>query len=123
MSRNDIQSIQFRHTLIFLALSGQTFSNDVIIDVSLPTQVAPTWAKSWHQWGLFNLALMNHFNERHEPVAARRHVAPAVQGFFCSVALGQENGACENGRVIPDLLDSQQPGNLSIASRVLSQEV
>ena len=55
-------------------------------------QAAPFWAKSWHQWGLFNLQLMQHYNLARQPEQAQRHVAPAVVGFFRSVALGQADG-------------------------------
>ena len=56
-------------------------------------QAAPTWAKSWHQWGLFNLRLLTHYHAAKQPDRAVYHVAPAVVGFFRSVALGQADGA------------------------------
>ena len=56
-------------------------------------QAAPGWAKSWHQWGLFNLQLLQHYAAAKQTDQAQRHVAPAVVGFFRSVALGQADGA------------------------------
>ena len=44
------------------------------------------WSKAWHMWGLFNAAAMEHYAP-HAPSAAARHVAPAVTGFFRSIAL------------------------------------
>lgn len=44
------------------------------------------------QWGLFNLSLLSHHNAEKNEAAARSRVAPAVVGFFRSVALGQADG-------------------------------
>ena len=67
-------------------------------------QAAPDWAKSWHQWGLFNLQLLQHYAAAKQTDEAQRHVAPAVVGFFRSVALGQADGAKPNlsGRCFSD---------------------
>ncbi|KAG2491268.1 hypothetical protein HYH03_010473, partial [Edaphochlamys debaryana] len=55
------------------------------------TEHAPNWAKAWHQWALFNVAVSAHYSTRDEGLAVS-HVPPAVQGFFRSVALGQAAG-------------------------------
>ncbi|EFJ44271.1 target of rapamycin, growth-regulatory PI3K-like protein kinase [Volvox carteri f. nagariensis] len=55
------------------------------------TEHAPNWAKAWHQWALFNVAVSVHYSTRDETLAVG-HVPPAVQGFFRSVALGQAAG-------------------------------
>ncbi|PNW79096.1 hypothetical protein CHLRE_09g400553v5 [Chlamydomonas reinhardtii] len=55
------------------------------------TEHAPNWAKAWHQWALFNVAVSAHYSMRDENQAVS-HVPPAVQGFFRSVALGQAAG-------------------------------
>ncbi|GLC61314.1 hypothetical protein PLESTB_001742500 [Pleodorina starrii] len=55
------------------------------------TEHAPNWAKAWHQWALFNVAVSVHYSTRDEGLAVA-HVPPAVQGFFRSVALGQAAG-------------------------------
>ena len=66
------------------------------------SQAAPDWAKSWHQWGLFNLQLLQHYAAAKQTDEAQRHVAPAVVGFFRSVALGQADGAWPNPNHNPD---------------------
>lgn len=55
------------------------------------TEVGGNWSKAWHHWALFNVALMDAAARRGEAgaAAAVRHVAPAITGFFRSVALGQ----------------------------------
>lgn len=55
------------------------------------TEQARTWSKAWHNWALFNVASMEHY-VRVDQQRAQLHVAPAVTGFFRSVALGQAVG-------------------------------
>ena len=55
------------------------------------TQTAPEWGKAWHHWALFNVLAIDHYAHS-DIAAAKRHVAPAVNGFFRSVALGQATG-------------------------------
>lgn len=55
------------------------------------TQQATTWSKAWHQWALFNVAVMQKLATS-DPEGAMSHVAPAVKGFFRSIALGQAAG-------------------------------
>eukprot|EP00955_Chlamydomonas_euryale_P050582 354599-Chlamydomonas_euryale.AAC.2 len=62
------------------------------LPVQRATSHASSWAKSWHQWALFNVAVMQHYVSALDPDAAILHVAPAVHGFFRSVALGQAAG-------------------------------
>ncbi|GIL44136.1 hypothetical protein Vafri_1666 [Volvox africanus] len=57
------------------------------------TQHAPNWAKAWHQWALFNVAVSVHYSTiRPNEALAVAHVPPAVHGFFRSVSLGQAAG-------------------------------
>jgi FAT domain len=65
---------------------------EVLGHLRTATDTASGWAKSWHHWGLFNLALLGHHAANREPAKAQQHVAPAVVGFFRSVALGQMEG-------------------------------
>ncbi len=65
---------------------------EVLGHLRTATDTASGWAKSWHHWGLFNLALLGHHAAAREPAKAQQHVAPAVVGFFRSVALGQMEG-------------------------------
>ena len=64
---------------------------DVLGALQVAIKAAPGWAKAWHHWALFNVHAMEHYS-RFDVDAAQRHVAPAVQGFFRSVALGQASG-------------------------------
>ena len=72
---------------------------EVLGHLRTATDTASGWAKSWHHWGLFNLALLGHHAANREPVKAQQHVAPAVVGFFRSVALGQMEGGFFSGLV------------------------
>ena len=60
--------------------------------LSLATEAAPKWAKAWHNWALYNVNAMEHYAQRNVE-QAQRHVAPAVLGFFRSVALAQAQGS------------------------------
>lgn len=71
-------------------LDSSTIEN-VLSSLHLATQTAPEWGKAWHHWALFNVQAIDHF--AHSDIhLAQRHVAPAVHGFFRSVALGQAKG-------------------------------
>eukprot|EP00798_Chlamydomonas_sp_ICE-L_P022753 gene22753-29921_t len=64
----------------------------VLSSLQLATKVSASWSKAWHQWALFNVAVMQRYVALNDPDAAIRHVGPAVHGFFKSVALGQASG-------------------------------
>ena len=66
--------------------------------LSLATEAAPKWAKAWHNWALYNVNAMEHYAQRNVE-QAQRHVAPAVLGFFRSVALAQAQGDLGMGSV------------------------
>ncbi|EXB61547.1 Serine/threonine-protein kinase TOR [Morus notabilis] len=50
------------------------------------TQYANKWAKAWHQWALFNTAVMSHYTVRGYPIVAAQFVVAAVTGYFHSIA-------------------------------------
>ena len=52
--------------------------------------------QAWHIWALFNVAAMRHYGH-HSIGQARRHVAPAVTGFFQSIALGAHAASRRDG--------------------------
>jgi len=60
--------------------------------VQTATEHGSNWSKAWHHWALFNVAIMDSCARSGEPSAAAAHVAPALAGFFRSVALGQAAG-------------------------------
>ncbi|GAX78992.1 hypothetical protein CEUSTIGMA_g6432.t1 [Chlamydomonas eustigma] len=66
--------------------------NEIMLSLRSATEMASSWSKAWHQWALFNVAVMTHYSHQSDTESALRHVAPAVQGFFRSVALGQASG-------------------------------
>ncbi|MCO5588579.1 hypothetical protein L7F22_042536 [Adiantum nelumboides] len=47
------------------------------------TDYAPTWAKAWHKWALFNTAVVL---MRGQTSAVHGYVEAAVKGYFCSIA-------------------------------------
>ena len=63
----------------------------VLDSLARATEAAPGWAKAWHNWALYNVSAMEHY-AHNDVQAAQRHVAPAVLGFFRSVALAQAQG-------------------------------
>ncbi|KAK9806197.1 hypothetical protein WJX72_004970 [[Myrmecia] bisecta] len=87
--------------------SSEDLSEGVIEEVlgslQLATDRAQHWAKAWHNWALFNVQVMEHY-ARYDIQAAQRHVAPAVMGFFRSVALGQATGEVRTGANLQDIL-------------------
>lgn len=67
---------------------------DVLASLRAATEYGRSWGKAWHHWALFNAAAMEHYAKTC-PAQAIRHVAPAVSGFFRSIAL---EGARRGGR-------------------------
>jgi len=67
---------------------------DVLMAFRTATSANQQWAKAWHHWALFNATAMEHYNkqsamqDRGGSQDAARHVAPAISGFFRSIALG-----------------------------------
>ena len=59
-------------------------------NLHIAIHTAPDWSKAWHSWALFNAQMLEYY-ARTDQERAQRHVAPAVAGFFKSVALGQAN--------------------------------
>ena len=76
------------------AVTLQNVSEEAIEQVKtnlhIAIQTAPDWSKAWHSWALFNAQMLEYY-ARTDQERAQRHVAPAVAGFFKSVALGQAN--------------------------------
>eukprot|EP00898_Chlorokybus_atmophyticus_P008681 jgi/Chlat1/8814/Chrsp90S08148 len=60
---------------------------DVLSSLHEAKEAGRAWAKAWHHWALFNAAAMEHYY-RTAPQLASRYVAPAITGFFSSIALG-----------------------------------
>lgn len=56
------------------------------------TEYGSNWAKAWHNWALFHCGILESLVKAGEAESAEQYVAPAVTGFFRSVALGQAAG-------------------------------
>ena len=76
---------------------------DVLARLELATARAPDWARAWHAWALFNVQAMEHY-AKFDVAAAARHAAPAVRGFFASVAVGVGDARAPRGAHLQDVL-------------------
>ena len=76
---------------------------DVLGAFRTATDACRQWAKAWHHWALFNAAAMEHY-AKISPAAATRHVAPAISGFFRSIALGGSAPQKRKGGPLQDIL-------------------
>tara|TARA_B100000405_G_scaffold282468_1_gene227493 strand:- start:1091 stop:2767 length:1677 start_codon:yes stop_codon:yes gene_type:complete len=76
---------------------------DVLTAFRTATDACHGWAKAWHNWALFNAAAMEHY-QRVAPALANRHVAPAISGFFRSIALGGVGQQKRKGGPLQDIL-------------------
>jgi FKBP12-rapamycin complex-associated protein len=76
---------------------------DVLTAFRTATDACRQWAKAWHHWALFNAAAMEHY-AKVAPAAATRHVAPAISGFFRSIALGGTAPQKGKGGPLQDIL-------------------
>ena len=89
-ARSSLRVAQWRWVSAGVQLDEGTITS-VLTSLRAATDADPGWSKAWHLWGLFNAAAMEHY-ARTSPGAAARHVAPAVRGFFRSIALGTTKG-------------------------------
>jgi len=99
VSKTFLKLGQWRWELAEETLDDDTIS-DVLTSFGTATKHSRHWAKAWHNWALFNATAMEHYqrlatqrlnvNEERDALkaAATRHVAPAISGFFRSIALG-----------------------------------
>ena len=96
-------------------------------NLHIAIQTAPDWSKAWHSWALFNAQMLEYY-ARTDQERAQRHVAPAVAGFFKSVALGQANQMpgesrppyeCDALKRYWNVLALQVPSDLGAAHREL----
>jgi FKBP12-rapamycin complex-associated protein len=54
------------------------------------TEYDPAWYKAWHSWALSNFDVITHYQRLGTPDKKHKisaHLAPAVHGFFRSIAL------------------------------------
>ncbi|OZJ02458.1 hypothetical protein BZG36_04099 [Bifiguratus adelaidae] len=67
----------------------------------LATRFDKNWYKAWHAWALANFDIVNHYypsGERAPPSAQllSRHVVPAIDGFFKSIALSEVTASLQD---------------------------
>ena len=78
--------------------------SEILSSLRAATESARGWSKAWHHWALFNVAAMEYHSSQ-APSAVARHVAPAVLGFFRSIALSQSiNGRRGSSGNLQDIL-------------------
>ena len=78
--------------------------SEILSSLRAATESARGWSKAWHHWALFNVAAME-YHSNQAPSAVARHVAPAVLGFFRSIALSQSiNGRRGSSGNLQDIL-------------------
>ena len=78
---------------------------DVLTAFRTATDACRQWAKAWHHWALFNAAAMEHYaKDPRTRSACLRHVAPAISGFFRSIALGGAAPQKGKGGPLQDIL-------------------
>lgn len=92
---------QWRWELAGNSLNDTTIA-DVLAALKMSTEVCRKWSKAWHEWAIFNAAALEHYSKS-DPDLASRHVAPAVSGFFRSIALAS-NGSNNKGDCLQDML-------------------
>lgn len=63
---------------------------DVLSSFKRATEFDSTWYKAWHSWALLNFQVVSYY-EKNDPKIEnfRQYLAPAVNGFFRSISLGQ----------------------------------
>ncbi|XP_004346781.2 TOR pathway phosphatidylinositol 3-kinase TorA [Capsaspora owczarzaki ATCC 30864] len=67
----------------------------------LATTYDDTWYKAWHSWALMNFEAVSHFEKSNaNQKQVRAHIAPALTGFFRSIALMQGNSLQDTLRLL-----------------------
>ena len=94
---------QWRWALAEGQLDDATLT-DVLTAFRFATDACARWAKAWHHWALFNAAAMEQYARVGPLNAANRHVAPAISGFFRSVALGGADARKGKSGSLQDIL-------------------
>ncbi|KAI8371602.1 armadillo-type protein [Radiomyces spectabilis] len=78
---------------------------DILRSFLLATRFDQNWYKAWHAWALANFDIIDFYEKSHQDQALpsgifSRHVVPAVQGFFRSIALSKENSLQDTLRLL-----------------------
>ncbi|KAF9223956.1 phosphatidylinositol 3-kinase [Gyrodon lividus] len=80
---------------------------DILHSYLLATHYDPNWYKAWHTWALANFEVVGHLESQKESSAVdipgsglAAHTVQAVQGFFRSIALRNENALQDTLRLL-----------------------
>ncbi|KAI0064021.1 atypical/PIKK/FRAP protein kinase [Artomyces pyxidatus] len=80
---------------------------DILHSYLLATHFDPNWYKAWHTWALANFDFVQHLMNQSEIKTADvmgsilvPHIVPAVQGFFRSISLRNENAFQDTLRLL-----------------------
>ncbi|KAG8220979.1 hypothetical protein J3R82DRAFT_2485 [Butyriboletus roseoflavus] len=80
---------------------------DILHSYLLATHYDPNWYKAWHTWALANFEVIGHLESQKESTATdvpgsglAAHIVQAVQGFFHSIALRNENALQDTLRLL-----------------------
>eukprot|EP00891_Asterochloris_glomerata_P006787 jgi/Astpho2/6787/fgenesh1_pm.00103_%23_6_t len=102
VARVHLRQAMWQWTLASDQLDEETTAS-VLASLQYATECAPNWAKAWHHFALYNVECMQHYASL-DVHTAQRHVAPAVMGFFRSIALSQALGEARQGAKLQDIL-------------------
>jgi FKBP12-rapamycin complex-associated protein len=80
---------------------------DILHSYLLATHYDPNWYKAWHTWALANFEVIGHLESQKESTAVdipgsglAAHIVQAVQGFFRSIGLRNENALQDTLRLL-----------------------
>ncbi|KAI0316749.1 atypical/PIKK/FRAP protein kinase [Amylostereum chailletii] len=80
---------------------------DILHSYGLATHYDPNWYKAWHTWALANFDVLSWMDSQSELKKADisgdallHHIVPAVQGFFRSISLRNENALQDTLRLL-----------------------
>ncbi|EGN96671.1 hypothetical protein SERLA73DRAFT_170096 [Serpula lacrymans var. lacrymans S7.3] len=80
---------------------------DILHSYLLATHYDATWYKAWHTWALANFEVIGHLENQKESTTVdvpgtglAAHIVQAVQGFFRSIALRNENALQDTLRLL-----------------------
>jgi FKBP12-rapamycin complex-associated protein len=86
---------------------GSRNVKDILHAYFLATHYDPTWYKAWHTWALANFEVIGHLDNQTDNKTVdipgnglAAHIVQAVQGFFRSIALRNENALQDTLRLL-----------------------
>ncbi|THH04859.1 hypothetical protein EW145_g5218 [Phellinidium pouzarii] len=106
LARCYFKQAQWQHTLKPEEWNEENIK-DILQSYHLATHYDPLWYKAWHTWALANFEVVGHLEgQQHDRTDDIRgdslavHVVQAVQGFFRSIGLHNENALQDTLRLL-----------------------